>query len=511
MDMFNHGNSANYAADNAYTILVGMYQAVKMLATLPYVDTGKIGITGHSLGGWSSNTAVEEDSAAPRQLIKAVLLNCMDPIVLGEDGAFFNYYGTRHVGIVAAQYDEFFFRVPDGNGGTTVPRDFMKSPSAQAFLYFGADPAGQAPRQAETIYKSRVGGTEAIRAIYNPDIVHPWSHMSQRSTVATINFFTEAFGAPNPIPATNQIWQWKVFFNFLGLIGFGIFIVSFTICMVFTPFFASLRAKAAIKPVKVDKTGYAWFFGGLAVACLFGTLIYMPVLMGIPGHSLVKLPVAQNSTLAVSTWAALCGAFAIIMMIISYNLYGKKNGFGLKVRGVSIGLGQLGKTVLLALITVTVSYGLVFLADFFFKVDYRFWVLAVKAFTVDKVIVALFPYLFLFLVYYVANAVAVNSFNFIENGKKEWVNTAIVAVFNGIGALILVLIQYIGFRVGGEMTFGYDSNMCIIWLFPIIVILPVTAIMGRKIYRVTNNPYLPGLINGILITLISCTNTLTWG
>jgi hypothetical protein len=61
------------------------------------------------------------------------------------------------------------------------------------------------------------------------------------------------------------------------------------------------------------------------------------------------------------------------------------------------------------------------------------------------------------------------------------------------------------------MTFGYASNMCIIWLFPIIVILPVTAIMGRKIYRVTNNPYLPGLINGILIALISCSNTLTWG
>ncbi|MDR3276043.1 MAG: hypothetical protein LBT11_02340, partial [Treponema sp.] len=266
-----------------------------------------------------------------------------------------------------------------------------------------------------------------------------------------------------------------------------------------------------VKPVKVDKRGYGWFFGGLAAACLFGVLIYMPILMGIPGHSLVKLFVPQNSTLAVSTWAAICGAFAIVMMIISYHIYGKKNGFGLKVRGVSIGIGQLGKTVLLAVITVTVSYGLVFLADFFFKTDYRFWVLAVKAFTVDKVVVALFPYLLLFLVYYIANAVALNSFNFIENGKKEWVNTALVAVFNGLGPLVLVLIQYIGFRAGGEMTFGYDSNMSIIWLFPIIVILPITAIMGRKIYRVTNNPYLPGLINGILVTLISCSNTLTWG
>jgi hypothetical protein len=261
----------------------------------------------------------------------------------------------------------------------------------------------------------------------------------------------------------------------------------------------------------VDKRGYCWFFGGLAVASLFGALIYMPVLLGVPGHSLAKIGVAQNSTLAVSTWAALCGVFAIVMMIVSYNIYGKKNGFGVKERGVTISLPQLGKTILLAIITVTVSYGLVFFADFFFKTDYRFWALAVKAFTVEKVVVALFPYLLLFLVYYVANAVALNSFNFIVNGKKEWINTAFVAVFNGIGPLILVAIQYIGFRAGGELTFGYASNMCIIWLFPIIVILPITAIFARKIYRVTNNPYLPGIINGILITLISCSNTLTWG
>ena len=35
-------------------------------------------------------------------------------------------------------------------------------------------------------------------------------------------------------------------------------------------------------------------------------------------------------------------------------------------------------------------------------------------------------------------------------------------------------------------------------------------IMARKISRATNDPYLPGLINAMIITLISCSNMLTW-
>jgi hypothetical protein len=93
--------------------------------------------------------------------------------------------------------------------------------------------------------------------------------------------------------------------------------------------------------------------------------------------------------------------------------------------------------------------------------------------------------------------------------RKKAGSAIMLDVYKKVG--YYVLIQYIGFRAGGELTFGQDTNMCIIWLFPIIVILPITAIMARKVYRVTNNPYLPGLINGILVTLISCSNTLTWG
>lgn len=82
-----------------------------------------------------------------------------------------------------------------------------------------------------------------MRVIYNPAIIHPWSHFSQRSTVATISFFEQALGAPNPLSATDQIWQWKVVANTVGLVAFFLFIVSLTLVLVRKP--SSLRSVPA--------------------------------------------------------------------------------------------------------------------------------------------------------------------------------------------------------------------------------------------------------------------------
>ena len=61
IDMYGHGNSDNLPAGDWWkpeNNANGMYDAVKMMATLPYVDKEKIGVTGHSNGALASRTAV---------------------------------------------------------------------------------------------------------------------------------------------------------------------------------------------------------------------------------------------------------------------------------------------------------------------------------------------------------------------------------------------------------------------------------------------------------------------
>ena len=514
MNMLSHGSSEN--VENIGIVTTGMYEAVKMLTTLNYVNTDKIGITGHSLGGMSSNVAAALDNAAEKQLISAILLNNADATYKdAETGEYINAYGNRDTGIVAAQYDEFFMSDVDENENVTAQRDYLQYKNAQSFLYFGTDPSGKELRQAETMYAQNIEGEEAVRVIYNPAIIHPWSHFSQQSTKAAIEFFDKTLNAPLPLASTNQIWQIKEAFNLLGLIGFAIFVVNFTILMVFTPFFSVLKAEAPVQPRPFTGNGKAWFWGSISLAALFGTVVYLPILQGVKAFTTFADPVGQSSPWGVSCWAAACGLFAILMITIILHRNGKKDGINLVERGVKMPISKLAKTVLLAVIVVAVSYAFVFFADYFFKADFRIWVLAVKAFDSSKLFIALFPYMVFFLIYYIANSVAVNSFNYntlgIKEGKGAWVNTAVLALFNSLPAIILVALQYSRFFSTGFLLFKNNmNNMFIVWLFPIIVILAAAAVISRKIYRATNNPYLPGIINGVIITLIACSNTLTW-
>lgn len=357
------------------------------------------------------------------------------------------------------------------------------------------------------MYKQEVDGKMASRVIYNPAQIHPWNHFSKDVVTSSLQFFDDALGTPNPIAPTSQIWQWKVFFNFLGLVGFVMFIVSFTKVLLTTAPFASLRAKkeVTIAPAPTGK-GKVWFWGALVVSAIFSGWSYMKLFMWTAQNRPAFFP--QGPTFYIGMWALITGLFAILVMFLSYWFYNKKNGMSLRDTGVAISFKSLLKTIGLALTVTVSSFALVFIADYFFKTDFRIWVIAIKAFTPDKILLAL-KFLPLFLVFYVANSVAINSFNYVKVGKKEWMNTALLALFNSLAIIIIVVIQYAVFFKTGLPYFTSVSTIVEIWLFPIIVILMVAAVISRKIYRATNNPYLAGLINAMVITMISVSNTLT--
>ncbi len=525
IDMQGHGNSEPFKGESGFNDApgTGMYSAVQMLATLPYVDKAKIGVTGHSNGARACNLSVEEDNKRGAHLIAAVLLVANDAYYanpLNSDN-YYNMYGDRSIGIIAAQYDEFFFRRLKEDGTRTVPREYIQSVDAQSFLHFGVNPIGLDKRESGTFYDQMIDGKEAVRVIWQPDQIHPWNHFSKECVTHGVTFFEKVFGAPHPIPPENQVWQWKVFFNAVGLVAFMIFFVSFAVMMLWTPAFASLRASEVVQPLPAPKgAAMVWFWITLLIATAIGFFAYIPALKST--YAMFEGFLPRNETLfpqpapyGIGLWAAMCGIGAIILMVISYLAFGKNNGIDLKAVGIRMPLRKFCKTVLLAIIVVAVTYLWVFVSQYFFKVDFRIWVLTIKAFTPDKLAIAM-PYLVLFLIYYVTNSIAINSFNYNRVGNKEWVNILILALFNSLASILIVLIQYHTFFDTGELWRGYWTTPKVgamalggIWQFPIIIILFVAAIISRKIYRVTGNPYLAGFMNGILITIYSCTNTLT--
>ncbi|HWR84467.1 MAG TPA: alpha/beta hydrolase, partial [Rhodoglobus sp.] len=242
IDMYGHGNSDPLPADELAVGGTGMYDAVQLIADLPYVDADRIGVTGHSNGARAINFSMPLDNAADQPLIASVLLVDNDPITRDEDGAYTNVYGGRDVGVIQAQYDEFFFRSYDADGNVlTPPREYPGTDNAQSFLNFGTDPADGEQREAGEVYTESVDGQDAMRVIYSLPQTHPWSTISSGAVGHLVDFFEESLGAPNPMPAGSQVWQVKEGFTTLGLIGFGIFLVAFTRALLFTRAFAGLR------------------------------------------------------------------------------------------------------------------------------------------------------------------------------------------------------------------------------------------------------------------------------
>ena len=510
IDMMSHGESDNVT--DVGGVVMSVNEAVNYIGGISYVDASRIGIEGHSLGSASCNVAAQIDAMFETPRIAAIVFNSADPTYRDEaTNTYVNIYGNRSAAIIASQYDEFNFYTTDKTGALHLAPDFIYSDEAQSFLNFGADPEGLAFKEANTIYSENMNGKEAYRAVYTPAIIHAWSHFSAASVYAVIEFFDRSLGSPVSIPASNQIWQYKEALNFLGLIGFALFILSFTLFMVYTPLFADLRREESVyRPMTKEKS--VWFWGMTAANVAFAAVTYLPICVGLQSGAYNRVYAAQNTVFAVCAWAAVCGLFALALLCVYTFAYGKKNDVSLREMGVTMNLPVLGKTVLLALISIIVSYAWVYLATALFHVDFRIWVLAARYITADKLLMSLFPYALLLLVYFIPSAIMNTCFgNFREKDGFDW-NDVLSAVISALPALILLGIQYSAYIGGGHLAFDSASGraLMLLWLIPLVGILPASVIISRKIYKATKNPYLPAIINAVIVAVMSCANSCTW-
>ncbi len=513
IDMYGHASSDPLQEGHEMDAATGMYDGVKEIASLPYVDTTRIGISGHSNGARAANFAIPIDDKAATPLISSVYLVDNDPIYTDETGKYVNYYGDRDVGVQADQYDEFFFRSYDANGvAITAPRDYIGTPNAQSFLHFGADPSGQAARKPYTTYTQSVDGRDAVREIDNPAQTHPWGPFSKQEVTSLLTYFDKTLGAPTAIAPGSQIWQLKEGFNALGLVGFGMFLIAFATSLLGTRAFAGLRAGPAPALVPREGRGLLWFWGSLVVSAIVSGVSYWIISANTAVGTVSFLgdpPInPQGAVWIIALWAALNGLVAIVIMTVSYRVVGKRTDVSLRDIGVLPGWKRFWQGILLGAIVVASAFLILFVLAYFFTTDFRLWVIAIPTFTPNKLAIAGI-YLPFFLLYFLANSVAINSFNRFAIRGREWGNTAVLALANGIAPIILVIAQYSHFFITGELISGF-GGINSIWLFPIVVILPVAAVVTRKIYRATGNPYIGGFIMACVVTIVSVSNTLTY-
>ena len=83
----------------------------------------------------------------------------------------------------------------------------------------------------------------------------------------------------------------------------------------------------------------------------------------------------------------------------------------------------------------------------------------------------------------------------------------VLALFNALAPIVLFAVQYSHFSAMGALVTDFGGVFSI-WLFPTIVLVSAAAVISRKTYGETNSPYLAGLVNAAVVSLIAASNTL---
>jgi len=253
-DMYDHGDSV-WETPAAFNFFVrSVYDAAQYMYEQDYVlkdanGNGMIGVSGHSMGGFSTEYAVifdEMDFAANGyRKIAASLSVGADFRYIGVPDPT-SYFSTRSSGVIAAHYDQFFFDNDSPAGtGSVIYKDYVKDPVGLTFL-------GQTTAEAGVFYE--VAGGQ--RVIYTPNETHPQNTWSLESGANTIEFFEEAFtyqldlyglGTPEShgitVGSTTQTWWLKEAFTLVALIALLMMIFPVFSLVTLLPIFNKVYGK----------------------------------------------------------------------------------------------------------------------------------------------------------------------------------------------------------------------------------------------------------------------------
>jgi hypothetical protein len=225
---------------------------------------------------------------------------------------------------------------------------------------------------------------------------------------------------------------------------------------------------------------------------------------------LISKSLPQDTTGGIGLWSSLCGLVGLLALRISS---GKFKGRS-KEYGVKIPWRIFWKTALLAVTVLSGAYLLVFFADYFFQTDFRIWSFDLRIFNAAKIWVAI-KYLPLFLVYYVINSLMASRVTFANwsERKQTWMavlfNMLTPALFLAISFLPLLFNEFTfwGLLLKGDALLAGAGALLPILMIPFLPILGIAAYISVKLYRLTGNIWLAGLLNAMLITIITVANT----
>ncbi|MBR3840021.1 MAG: alpha/beta hydrolase [Erysipelotrichales bacterium] len=249
-DMYDHGDSKWDTPAPFSFFMSSQYDAAKYMYDQDYVlkaddGDGMIAVSGHSMGGFSSELAVAMDEG---DFVNTGFRKIAVSLAVGADfrytGPVYSAFADRSCGTIAGQFDEFFFDNSGLNAGTVLKKDYTTDVVGLDFLGL----TGKTTDAEEgTFYEvpCEYCPYSGERVIYTPYQTHPWNHFSSYTTSLMIEFYDHAFATQlarhnltaNTVTlaeksSSSQTWFFKELFELIAMVG--LFMAIFPLMSILT-------------------------------------------------------------------------------------------------------------------------------------------------------------------------------------------------------------------------------------------------------------------------------------
>ena len=498
-DRYSKGSDGSEVADSS----MGGIAAYAYLASLPYVDNTRLGISGHSMGTWASwsvaaaySGAVDENGTdiTPR----ATVLQCGE---IFRDCVYDNEkYSFSNVLLLQAKYDEFsYFRDYD----TFVTDATLDSPLRTEFLGVSADQS-----EWNTTYGSFADGSARRIELLNTN--HRLTTHDSHGMSAAMEWFDNAIDLDDSLSYSDHVFGKKEALVFAAMLLAIAAMVPLMNILLETSFFKYVVTGIPERPQR-EKTGKKWWKGAI-ITVLIAAFTY-PFMTQL-GHGLLPLP--ENIFRMTIGNGFLCWylLLIVIMLITTYIPYRRSKKTGDPIDAADLGFAResylarfdwklLGKAALLVLIMISLMYVILLISYSVFGLDLRFIWPFFRLFSGERFLQFL-VYIPVFALFFILN----NSKIFAQMRRPEarekgakaffscWWHNAFCMVG---GILIVILIEYIPFFLGigpgadllFTPTFGGPFMSLLIVFAPQVLVFSVLCTIT---YRKTGNVFTGALL-----------------
>ena len=534
IDTYWHGLSGGTSVNVDNKNLVpdmGGYAALQYLGRLPFVDKGRIGLVGHSMGcaviQYAAQRAFENGKTNPEVTLPRALLLTSNSFITDKEGKKLAYADYPvNIGDIFGKYDEW----TEGMWGVKRGSEINETSKAIAAMGFSGAEYGKYYSSGVAVPLGREETLEAarnktLRVLYSPAIDHPQVHFSSSAVKSVVEFFDITLkDGTETIPQNDLVWFWKEFSTLIAMAGFFLFVIPFAFLLLEVPYFRAIIRPEPLAPTIVSDSKSKKRYWLLYVLCLLPAPVLFYWAVGYPinivsmGRAVPILLNADNyfqlpAINGIVVLNVLVGLFLLVVFAMTYLLFMKPAGVRYENLGVSLSPSHVGRAALLAAVTFLAGYALLALVDYFFTSDFRFFVFSLKTLSPVKWLIYL-KYLPFFLFFFLVSSLTLNSFTRIR-GEKEWVNMLLMIGASIGGYVALFLLDYSGYWIRGYKLLmyvpGFDGNLTTalagLFVWNMIFILPIAAVFARLCFRKTGSIWLGGFINAAVITLFSISNT----